>query len=284
MLEDVLPLLRCPHCEAGLDRHEAVLRCAAGHSFDIARQGYVSLFPGGERAPAGDDAAMVAARVAFLDSGHFDPLGDALVAECGAALAETGGALLDVGAGPGRHLARVLDALPATAGLALDSSAAALRRAASAHPRIGAVGCDAWRRLPVRDGVAAVALSVFAPRNGAELARVLAEGGVLLVVTPEPGHLSELVSELDLISVDARKQERLDDQLGPSFTTLRERRLDFGLTLSRAEAEALVCMGPSARHVSAAEVRKRLADRRARLELSVSLRLSVRRPHSSRSP
>ena len=61
------------------------------------------------------------------------------------------------------------------------------------------------------------------------------------------------MSELDLISVDARKQERLDDQLGPSFTTLRERRLDFGLTLSRAEAEALVCMGPSARHVSAAD-------------------------------
>ena len=80
------------------------------------------------------------------------------------------------------------------------------------------------------------------------------------MVTPEPGHLGELVSELDLISVDARKQERLDDQLGPSFTTLRERRLDFGLALSRAEAEALVCMGPSARHVSAETVRERLAE------------------------
>ena len=78
MLDDVLDLLRCPHCAAALERVDGVLRCPAGHSFDIARQGYVNLLG----AASGDDAAMVAARVAFLDAGHFDPLGDALAAEC----------------------------------------------------------------------------------------------------------------------------------------------------------------------------------------------------------
>jgi 23S rRNA (guanine745-N1)-methyltransferase len=38
-LDDVLPLLRCPACGAGLGRERGVVRCAAGHSFDVARQG-----------------------------------------------------------------------------------------------------------------------------------------------------------------------------------------------------------------------------------------------------
>jgi 23S rRNA (guanine745-N1)-methyltransferase len=280
VLDDVLELLRCPHCAAGLARVDGVLRCPAGHSFDIARQGYVNLLVGGAPAASGDDAAMVAARVAFLDTGHFDPLSEALAGECAAAE----GAVVDAGAGPGHHLARVLDALPGATGLALDSSAAALRRAARAHPRIGAAGCDAWRRLPVRDEAAAAVLSVFAPRNGVELARVLAPGGVLVVVTPERGHLGELIADLDLLSVDSRKQERLDEQLGPWFTTLRERPLEFGLRLSRAEAEVLVGMGPSARHVQPESVREALAARPEPVEVSVAVRISVRRPRSSRSP
>ena len=42
-LDDVLPLLRCPHCEAALSREGEAVRCEAGHSFDVARQGYLSL-------------------------------------------------------------------------------------------------------------------------------------------------------------------------------------------------------------------------------------------------
>jgi 23S rRNA (guanine745-N1)-methyltransferase len=280
VLDDVLKLLRCPVCGAGLERLGAAVRCPAGHSFDIARQGYVSLPAGGAEMPAGDDAAMVAARVSFLDSGHFDPLADALADAAGGGT----GAVIDVGAGPGRQLAHVLDGRPAARGLALDSSAAAMRRAARAHPLIGAVRCDVWRGLPVRDGVASVVLSVFAPRDGPELARVLEPDGRLIVVTPESGHLRELVGPLGLLSVDARKQERLDAQLGPHFTTLDERRLEFSLRLLRAEAEALVGMGPSARHVAPEAVRAALAGRPEPLEVSASVRISVRRPRSSRCP
>ena len=81
-------------------------------------------------------------------------------------------ASLDLGAGTGRQLARVLDALPRRHGIALDVSRPALQRAARAHPRIGAVGCDIWGALPVRSAAAALVLNVFAPRNGDEIARV----------------------------------------------------------------------------------------------------------------
>ena len=62
-------------------------------------------------------------------------------------------------------------------GIALDSSRPALRRAARADERIAAVVCDAWRALPIRDGVVAAVLCVFAPRNAEELRRIGYVGG-----------------------------------------------------------------------------------------------------------
>ena len=77
-LDDVLPLLRCPHCAAALTRAGEAVQCGEGHSFDLARQGYLSLLPGDGPAHAGDTAQMVAARERFLGGGRFDPLASAL--------------------------------------------------------------------------------------------------------------------------------------------------------------------------------------------------------------
>ena len=61
MLADVVDLLRCPVCGEALAEADGSLRCAAGHSFDIARQGYANLVPG-----RADTPEMVEARDAFL--------------------------------------------------------------------------------------------------------------------------------------------------------------------------------------------------------------------------
>ena len=169
------------------------------------------------------------------------------------------GAVVDIGAGTGHHLARVLDALPERIGLAIDSSHAALRRAARAHPRAAAVGADAWSELPLRDGAAALILSVFAPRNPTEMARVLAPGGALLAVTPTTRHLFELVGPLGLLSVPEDKADRLDEQLGSHFALDERRALEHAMFLNREEAAQLVRMGPSAWHVDEQTVAERLA-------------------------
>jgi 23S rRNA (guanine745-N1)-methyltransferase len=159
------------------------------------------------------------------------------------------GPVVDLGAGTGGYVARALGA--DRAGLALDSSKHALRRAARAHARIGAVGCDVWRDLPVRDGAAATALSIFAPRNGPEIARILSPGGRLVAVTPSQRHLAELVEAFGLLTVDSRKRERLDEQLGPHLEREAVDALEFDLTLDPGAATALIRMGPSAHHVAA---------------------------------
>jgi 23S rRNA (guanine745-N1)-methyltransferase len=268
VLAEAVDLLRCPVCSGELSESEGALRCASGHSFDIARQGYVNLVPG-----AGDTVPMVEARDAFLGEGHYRRLSDALTEEAAGGLSAPG-AVVDIGAGTGHHLARVLDGLPELTGLALDSSSAALRRAARAHPRAAAVGADAWQPLPLRDGVAALILSVFAPRNPAEMARVLAPGGVLLAVTPTTRHLHELVGPLGLLSVPEDKADRLDSQLASHFELSARRTIEHSMFLAREEAAQLVRMGPSAWHVDEQAVAERLALLPDPLTVTASVTLS----------
>ncbi|MGH2823493.1 MAG: putative RNA methyltransferase [Thermoleophilaceae bacterium] len=249
MLDDVLHLLACPHCAAPLARLERSVACANGHSFDVARSGYLSLLPGDARQGSADTAEMVDAREAFLGAGHFEPLAGAIGDEAERA-GLPGGCVVDLGAGTGWYLGRVLDRLPGPAGIALDLSKHALRRAARAHPRIGAVACDAWRGIPVRDSAAALVLSVFAPRNGREIARVLGPSGALVVATPTGRHLGELVSTFGLLTVDKRKQERLGAGLDPHLDLERRVEREWSLALARTDVVNAVAMGPSARHVS----------------------------------
>jgi 23S rRNA (guanine745-N1)-methyltransferase len=249
VLDDVLHLLACPHCGAPLSRDEGSLGCVLGHSFDVARSGYVSLLPGDARLGSADTAEMVAAREAFLAAGHFDSLAGALEEEVGRAGLPQG-CVVDLGAGTGWFLARVLDRLPGRAGVALDLSKHALRSAARAHPRIAAVACDVWRPLPVRESVAALVLSVFAPRNGPEIARVLGPDGAFVVVTPTDRHLAELVEELGLLTVDERKQERLGAKLDAHLDLERRIERQWRMQLAATDVANAVAMGPSARHVT----------------------------------
>ena len=273
MLSDVLAFLRCPVCEAALRSRGPAVRCRHGHSFDVARQGYVHLAPGGPT-HRGDSAAMVAARADLLATGAYDFIGAALAAALAAAPPAPRGLVLDAGAGTGHHLAAVLAAWPDTVGLAVDVSKPAVRRAARAHPRAGAVLADNWRRLPVADGAAAAVLNIFAPRNGAEFARVLRDDGTLLVVTPAPAHLAELVGALGLLRVDPAKEERVADGLTPwlrpTGRSLHSRRL----SLTRDQVRAVVSMGPSARHTDPVWLGAALAALPEPVRVTASIRLT----------
>ncbi|HET7752311.1 MAG TPA: 23S rRNA methyltransferase [Anaeromyxobacteraceae bacterium] len=253
MHPEVVAVLQCPCCRDHLTLEGRTLRCGAGHAFDLARTGYVN-FVVGRSARVGDTDAMVSARDTFLSAGHFDPLS----AELAMVAQRAGpGIAVELGSGTARHLSKVLDALPTPAGLAIDVSAAAARRAARAHPRVSAVVADTRRTLPVADGVAALAMLVFAPRNGAELRRIVRDDGALLVATPLPDHLAELRTAFDLIRVDAEKQTRLDAALSPGFARAESRQVRWEMVLTRSDCEALVAMGPSAHHLAAAAIAER---------------------------
>jgi 23S rRNA (guanine745-N1)-methyltransferase len=252
--------LRCPNCGASLIHADRALRCDRGHSFDLARQGHVALLAPGRRIARGDSQEMVAAREAFLGTGHYSPIAEAITASAQAVSASSSErCIVDLGAGVGYYLAALLDEDSDALGLALDASRAALRRAMRAHPRIAGVACDVWRELPLRDATADLIVNVFAPRNGPEIARILSARGALVVTTPTPRHLHELVGALDMLRVDADKQARLHAGLPASLAPVSRRRVEFAMTLGQRELRSLVAMGPSARHLDADDVRERLA-------------------------
>lgn len=291
-LRAALDLLACPHCRAALAVTEPtaappsaptsdpstapprVLGCAAGHRFDVARQGHVSLLGPRARTDTGDTAAMVAARERFLGRGHYDPV-TTTVAE----LARPDGPVVEIGAGPGHHLRGVLDRRVGAdgappVGVALDSSAPAARRAA-ADPRVAAVVADAWAPLPLVDGAAAVVLSVFAPRDVDEITRVLRPGGRLVAVTPEPAHLAELRDVVPLLAVDAGKSERLAEAFAGRLRSVERVTVTADLSLTPDDVADVVGMGPNAHHLDAHGLRSTAAGLpesiRARLAVTVSV-------------
>jgi 23S rRNA (guanine745-N1)-methyltransferase len=272
VLDDIIRFLRCPYCGAELEREDGALRCRAGHVFNVARQGYVSLLPSDAKADLGDSAAMVQARTDFLAAGHFATIADKLSQAVGA-VATTGadGCIVDVGAGTGYYLAAALRRLPGRVGVALDVSKFALRRAVRAHPSIGAVACDIWRYLPVADGTAVVVLNIFAPRNGAELRRIIHPAGRLLVVTPNHDHFSELIAPLELLAVDQRKEERLTKQLSPYFDLVERHDHHATLSLGHADAAAAAAMGPSAWHVGSNVLSELVAKLPDPVEVTISV-------------
>ncbi len=255
-MDAFLPLLCCPLCRAKLHRAGATLRCAAGHAFDLAREGYVNLL--GQGLP-GDSAAMLRARRAFLARGGYAPLAVAVAATVGGHLATWAAAtpaVLDAGCGEGYYLGELqtyltVQGVPAVRLAGMDIAKEAVRLAARAYPACAWAVADSWGRLPVADGALAALLDIFAPRNPAEFARVLAPGGLLLVVIPGPLHLAELRAALPLLGMEDDKEARVQAAFAADFTPLPVQSLDYRLPLDHAALTDLVAMTPSARHLSA---------------------------------
>ena len=237
-------------CGGGLRRVDGSVRCEQGHAFDVARTGYVSMLTGTAPGVEADSAGMVGARSRVLGAGRFGPLTAALLRVAADIVDERQLTLVvDVGGGTGHYLAAILDALPEAQGLVLDLSRDAARVAARAHPRMVAVVCDVRHRLPVQDAGASLLLDVFAPRNGAEMRRIVAPDGRLIVVTPTQTHLQELGGVPGMLHVDVHKDERLERSMLGYFTLAERSTVTWQMSLDRAAVRDVVLMGPSAHHV-----------------------------------
>ncbi|MFJ4689021.1 methyltransferase domain-containing protein [Streptomyces sp. NPDC088789] len=268
-----LDLLRCPACRnRPLHPDGTALRCPDGHTYDIARHGYVSLLTG-TRARSGDDAPMARAREQFLATGKYAPI-RRTVADLAARSLPERGTVLDAGCGTGHYLAGVLDRAPHAHGLGLDTSVRALRRAARTHARAAAATWDLYRPLPLADRTADVVLNVFAPRNPAEFHRVLRPTGRLIVVRPTGRHLRELRQRTPgMVDVDPGKEQRLHRALTPYFTAERTERVEYAMALTAPQTSALLGMTPSARHLNPSHIEA--ADSP---EVTVSVLATVYRP------
>ncbi|SNY98982.1 putative RNA methyltransferase [Halomonas sp. hl-4] len=247
--------LACPLDGEPLTPSGSAWRCSAGHSFDIAKQGYVNLLPVQHKRSSdpGDSKTMVAARRRFLNAGCYQPIADAVsLAVFEHAKHETshdaGLSCLDAGCGDGYYLRALANAVSREKPLALmglDISKWAVQAAAKQDNKqtpqsSWVVGSNA--NLPVQSSSLDCVLCMFGFPVYREFARVLKPGGVLIQVEAGPDHLREL---RDIIYPTLKAERFSEPEWPEGFTQLDAQALRYALTFSDAEAIAdLLVMTP----------------------------------------
>lgn len=192
----IMSLFHCPLCAAPLERTERTYRCPMGHSFDIAKEGYVHLLPPNQKhsAAPGDDKDMAAARREFLSKEYYRPLLNTLCCQF-LPLSGESPRILDAGCGEGYYTAGIYEALtaagkrPEMAGT--DISKFILRHAARRCREVEFAVASSYH-LPLGDASVDLLLDCFSPLALEEFRRVLRPGGYFLYVVPAADHLWQL--------------------------------------------------------------------------------------------
>jgi 23S rRNA (guanine745-N1)-methyltransferase len=187
-----VPLL-CPvrNCHSPLTRVERSWTCPRGHSFDVARSGYCNLLQPQDsksRQP-GDSREAAEARRRLFAAGHSAPLLREIL-ELLEGLPERA-AVLDVGCGEGSMLGGLARERPVEAH-GIDISVPSIELAARAFPEATWIVGNADRFLSYGDGDFAAVMSLTARLHPAEMRRVLAPDGRLIVAVAGPDDLIEL--------------------------------------------------------------------------------------------
>lgn len=230
---------QCPLCAQPLRREEKRYVCPQGHSFDIARQGYVNLLTVQQKhsLDPGDTRQQVLSRRAFLESGFYAPISEAL--NRAALDYNAQGEILDVGCGEGYYSARLAAALGAPL-TGLDISKEAVRCAAGQYKAYAWL-CATAAHIPVPDGSVGTLSSLFALTLPGEFRRVLRKNGLLLQVLAAEDHLLGLKSIV--YDVLTHKQKDTAPAL-PGFALLESRQIRFDFTAEGEQIQRLFAMTP----------------------------------------
>lgn len=186
--------LVCPICKAEMALGETSLACGGErrHNFDKAKSGYVNLNT--HKSTSGDDKEMAKARQSFLRGGYYKPFAEAIAKEVG-----SGEFLVDAGCGEGYYTEICAENF--SAALGVDLSKHALDLAAKSAKQKGLAdkifyATASVYELPVKEASVDAVVNIFAPCVENEYARVLKNGGRLIVAAAGKNHLSGLKSVL----------------------------------------------------------------------------------------
>jgi 23S rRNA (guanine745-N1)-methyltransferase len=228
------PALLCTvrDCHAPLGRADRRLVCLRGHSFDLARSGYINLLqPQDRRSKApGDSPGAVAARRRLHDRGFSAPLLDAISRVLAASPED---AVLDAGSGDGFYLGS-LARQHGFRGCGIDISIPAVDAAARRYRECEWAVANADRFIPYAEHCFSVVMSITARMNPAEFHRVLRADGRLLVALPAPDDL------IELRGVGRERIKRTTAAFAPKFKLVRRERTTTTAELDTAAVEDIL--------------------------------------------
>ena len=253
--------LLCPLCGQPLFLADRVYKCEAGHSFDVARQGYVNLLPVQQKHSLnpGDTKEQVLGRREFLDGGFYAPIAQAvcdLAREAGCT-----GPILDVGCGEGYYSAKLKEALDAEL-VGLDISKEAVRYAAGRYKDARWL-CASAAHLPVADHSVGLLTSLFAITIPEEFSRVLRPDGAYIQVLAAADHLLGL-KNIIYPTLTEKPKDSVPEL--PGFRLEKSVPVTFAFTVEGRQVQNLLNMTPHVYRIgregaARLEATERLADR-----------------------
>ncbi len=231
--------LICPICRQDLECGPKAWRCSRGHSFDVAREGYVNLLPVQQKnsADPGDSAESLRARRDFLQAGYYRGLAEAAVDRLAPLQAQS---LLDVGCGEGTYTAAFAPIVGEIIGL--DIAKPAIQLAARRHPGVRWLVASS-AALPLADASVDIVSLLFTQLHIAEIERVLIPGGHALVVTPAAEHLWSLREGL-FDTVRAHQPDKFLAGFESGFVLADRQEVRLPLQLDQSALRQLLAMTP----------------------------------------
>lgn len=216
--EESVCIWQCPACGNALEASSSGYKCAEGHSYDRASQGYVNLMLANQKRSKdpGDGAEMVEARRKFLSAGHYAFLIDAIVHCMHKNGFKSNDRFLDLGCGDGSYLRAIAQKFPDALYWGSDISKFAVRRAAR-YVEDTQFSVASNYHLPIQSGSIDAILSVFSPIELNEIKRVLRPEGIFVRVLPGEKHFWQLKQAL---YKNAQVHEEPSELVG---ATLKER-------------------------------------------------------------
>ncbi len=222
----------CPICSGRLFRVDSSLKCMSGHSFDLAKQGYVNLLMKNSARRRGDDRLMLLSRRAFLEKGYYNPLRNAVNELLG-----EGHTVLDSGCGEGYYTS-VFCEKNRVCGIDISKDAVALSAGRCKNAEFAVASISA---IPLADSSVDTVINIFAPDSPEEFKRILTPHGRLISALPDTDHLFELKAAV----YEKPYKNPPPKDIYDGFQLKNIKRLDYTLELDCTEdIKALFCMTP----------------------------------------
>ncbi|OOV86576.1 putative RNA methyltransferase [Oceanospirillum linum] len=245
--------LICPLDQQPLALDGGSLKCLGGHSFDIAKQGYVNLLPVQKKKSKdpGDSKEMIQARQRFLQAGLYQPISDQLnqlVSEQLELSGTDGVTILDAGCGEGYYLSRLatenqLTGMDQVELLGVDISKWGVQAATKYQlPITWVVGSNA--QLPIESATVDLIICMFGFWQPEWFTKVLKPGGKIILAESGMDHLMEL-REIIYKEVHRKDVPSLKHAEDAGLKLVDQKKIEFKpQTLNKAQIRDLLVMTP----------------------------------------
>ena len=245
--------LQCTICHSEMTVMDSKsLVCEKGHSFDLAKQGYVNMLQ--KQVSTMYDHTLFDARKRIIhDYKFYDKVHQKISKIIDEALQE-GGLVFDAGSGEGTHLNAIFNHLDKDSihGIGLDISKDGIVMAAKNYSDLNWLVGD-LTQTPFKEHSQDIILSFLSPANYSEFKRIMKPNGLLIKIIPGSHYLKEIREHL---SDEDKEYENTDtvNLMKNKVDVISEERVTYEREVDEEILRDILTMTPLTWHISESQI------------------------------